>query len=132
MQKFGFIGLGNMGSAMAANLIKAGFAVTIWNRSADKCIELTKLGARIAGTPREVVEACDITFAMLADPAAAQYVCFGLHGVLEAITPGKGYVDMSTVDPGTSQKSARRSPPRGDVFWRRRSPAAESRPRKGA
>jgi 3-hydroxyisobutyrate dehydrogenase-like beta-hydroxyacid dehydrogenase len=104
MQKFGFIGLGIMGSAMARNLLKAGFSVTVWNRSTEKCAELAALGADIAATPRAVVEACRITFAMLADPAAAEAVCFGADGVLAGIGAGKGYVDMSTVDAATSGK----------------------------
>lgn len=104
MQKVGFIGLGIMGSAMAKNLIRAGFQVTVWNRSQEKTEELTALGAERADTPRAVVEACSVTFAMLADPAAVEDVCFGKHGVLEGIAAGKGYVDMSTVDPATSQK----------------------------
>lgn len=104
MQKFGFIGLGIMGSAMAKNLLRAGFSVTVWNRSAAKAEELAALGAEQASTPAEVAASCPVTFAMLADPAAAEEVCFGKHGVLEGIGEGRGYVDMSTVDPATSQK----------------------------
>jgi len=104
MQNFGFIGLGIMGSAMAKNLVAAGFGVTVWNRTPEKTDELVALGARRAATPREVVASCPITFGMLADPAAAEEVCFGRNGVLEGIGEGRGYVDMSTVDPGTSQR----------------------------
>ena len=104
MQKFGFIGLGIMGSAIARNLIKAGFDVTVWNRSPDKGKALEELGATVAETPRAVIEACPVTFAMLADPAAAEAVCFGADGVLEGIRAGKGYVDMSTVDATTSRR----------------------------
>jgi 3-hydroxyisobutyrate dehydrogenase-like beta-hydroxyacid dehydrogenase len=106
MQKIGFIGLGIMGSAMAKNLLKGGFDVTVWNRSPGKCAELRELGARLAGTPGELVEQCSITFAMLADPAAAGEVCFGKEGVLKGIRHGKGYVDMSTVDAGTARRIA--------------------------
>ena len=104
MDHFGFIGLGIMGSAMAKNLLKAGFKVTVWNRSAAKCAELAELGAGIAPSPREVTASCRLTFAMLADPAAAEAVCFGPDGVLEGISAGKGYVDMSTVDTATAQR----------------------------
>jgi 2-hydroxy-3-oxopropionate reductase len=103
MQKFGFIGLGIMGSAMAQNLVKAGFEVTVWNRSPEKSKGLATLGATMAETPQAVIEACPITFTMLADPVAAREVCFGKYGVLDGISRGKGYVDMSTVDPETSQ-----------------------------
>ena len=104
MGTFGFIGLGIMGSAMAANLVRAGFDVTVWNRSPEKAVPLEALGARLAATPQAVIEACPVTFAMLADPAAAEAVFFGASGALEGIAPGKGYVDMSTVDAATSRR----------------------------
>jgi 2-hydroxy-3-oxopropionate reductase len=103
MQKFGFIGLGIMGSAMAKNLLKAGFGVTVWNRTADKCRELVALGAEQAPTPARVTAQCGITFAMLADPNAAEAVCFGHDGALDGLGAGRGYVDMSTVDDDTVQ-----------------------------
>ncbi len=104
MQNIGFLGLGIMGSAMAANLIRAGFSVTVWNRSAEKSASLVELGATQADSPRDVVSASAITFAMLADPAAAKAVCFGADGVLAGIRDGKGYIDMSTVDDATSKE----------------------------
>jgi glyoxylate/succinic semialdehyde reductase len=104
MKKIGFIGLGIMGSAIARNLILAGFDVTLFNRSAGKGAPLADLGATLVTTPQAVIEACPITFAMLADPAAAEAVCFGKQGVLAGITHGKGYIDMSTVDADTSRK----------------------------
>jgi len=104
MQTFGFLGLGIMGSPMAKNLIKAGFAVTVWNRSPEKCTELAALGAKVAATPAEVTASCAVTFAMLADPAAAEAVCFAPDGALQGIGEGRGYVDMSTVDAATAQK----------------------------
>lgn len=116
MQKIGFIGLGIMGSAMATNLLKAGFQVTVWNRSPEKTKGLTALGAASAQSPRAVVEECSVTFAMLADPAAAEAVCFEKNGVLEGIGTGKGYVDMSTVDAVTAQKIAAAVAARGGHF----------------
>jgi 3-hydroxyisobutyrate dehydrogenase-like beta-hydroxyacid dehydrogenase len=106
MATYGFLGLGIMGSAMASNLVKAGFDVTVWNRSPGKCTPLTDLGARQGGSPREVAAACDITFAMLADPAAAQEVFFGPEGVQKGIGGGRGYIDMSTVDDHTARSIA--------------------------
>jgi 3-hydroxyisobutyrate dehydrogenase-like beta-hydroxyacid dehydrogenase len=116
MQKYGFIGLGIMGSAMAANLVRAGFGVTVWNRSPEKCAPLAALGAEVALTPREAVERSSVTFAMLADPAAAEAACFGEQGALGGITAGKGYVDMSTVDAGTSRKIGAAVTARGGRF----------------
>lgn len=98
MKKLGFLGLGIMGNAMAANLVRAGFAVTVWNRTAEKCAPLVRLGAQQAKSPSEVAAHCDITFAVLADPEAARAVCLGKNGVIEGIADGRGYVDMSTVD----------------------------------
>ena len=102
MKKYGFLGLGIMGQAMAANLLKAGFDVTVWNRTAEKCESLIRNGASHGKTPAEVTANSDITFAMVSDPAAARELCFGTQGVLEGITSGKGYIDVSTVDPQTS------------------------------
>lgn len=104
MEAVGFLGLGIMGSAMAKNLLKAGYKVTVWNRSPDKCAELAALGAGVAATPAEVTSSCRITFAMLADPAAAHAVCFGPGGALEGICSDRGYVDMSTVDAETAKE----------------------------
>jgi len=106
MVRFGFLGLGIMGSPMAANLIKAGHELVIWNRTAEKCGPLLELGAFEASSPRQVVEETDVTFAMLADPEAALAVVFGEGGVLEGTSSGKGYVDMSTVDEVTSSRIA--------------------------
>lgn len=102
MKSYGFLGLGIMGRPMAANLIQAGFDVTVWNRSPEKCAPLVDLGARQGESPRAVAESCDITLAMLADPAAAKEVFFGSDGVREGLAFGRGYVDMSTVDDTTS------------------------------
>jgi 2-hydroxy-3-oxopropionate reductase len=89
---------------MAKNLLKAGFKVTVWNRSPGKSAELAALGAAVAATPAEVTSSCQITFAMLADPAAAHAVCFGPVGALEGIGANRGYVDMSTVDAATARE----------------------------
>lgn len=102
MAKYGFLGLGIMGSAMATNLVQAGFDVTVWNRNPAKCAPLVALGACQAGSPGEVAASCDITFAMLSDPEAAREVCFAPEGVLQGIGAGRGYVDMSTVDDATA------------------------------
>ncbi|QUX95660.1 NAD(P)-dependent oxidoreductase [Marinomonas sp. CT5] len=103
MKSIGFLGLGIMGCAMAANLIKAGFDVTVWNRNAAKCAELVALGAHQGDTPKAVAASCDITFAMVSDPEAALALCQGPNGVAAGIGSGRGYVDMSTVDDKTSK-----------------------------
>ncbi|WP_022662298.1 NAD(P)-dependent oxidoreductase [Paucidesulfovibrio longus] len=103
MPRYGFLGLGIMGSAMAANLVRAGFGVTVWNRTPEKCAPLVALGAKQAATPRDAAAHSEITFAMLADPAAARQVCFGPYGVLQGLDEGRGYVDVSTVDDATAR-----------------------------
>ncbi|KAJ3696795.1 hypothetical protein LUZ61_000500 [Rhynchospora tenuis] len=100
----GFLGLGIMGKAMASRLLKHGFRVTVWNRTLSKCEELVEQGASIGETPAMVVKKCKYTIAMLSDPAAALSVVFEKDGVLEQISEGKGYIDMSTVDADTSSK----------------------------
>ncbi|XP_078173062.1 glyoxylate reductase 1 [Carex rostrata] len=100
----GFLGLGIMGKAMASRLLKHGFRVTVWNRTLSKCEELVEQGASIGETPALVVKKCKYTIAMLSDPAAALSVVFDKDGVLEQISEGKGYIDMSTVDAETSSK----------------------------
>jgi glyoxylate/succinic semialdehyde reductase len=60
-----------MGTAMARNLLKAGYDVTVWNRTTSKCDALVSEGAKRGVTPKQTTAACDITFAMLADPAGA-------------------------------------------------------------
>ena len=102
MKKYGFLGLGIMGQAMAANLLKADLTVTVWNRTTNKCDALIKKGALHQETPAKVVANSDITFAMVSDPAAAKELCFGKQGVLKGIGQGKDYIDVSTVDPQTS------------------------------
>jgi len=116
MAKYGFLGLGIMGSAMAANLVRAGFEVKVWNRHAAQCGPLVALGAHRGESPREVVATSEITFAMLADPAAAHEVCFGLDGVLEGVGAGHDYVDMSTVDDETARTIAVAVRERGGRF----------------
>ncbi|MBA0686393.1 hypothetical protein Goari_013999, partial [Gossypium aridum] len=100
----GFLGLGIMGKAMSMNLLKNGFKVTVWNRTLSKCDEVVAHGASVGETPAEVVKKCNITIAILSDPAAALSVVFDKNGVLDQICSGKGYIDMSTVDPETSCK----------------------------
>jgi 3-hydroxyisobutyrate dehydrogenase-like beta-hydroxyacid dehydrogenase len=116
MTKYGFLGLGLMGSAMATNLVQAGLDVTVWNRNPAKCAPLVALGARQAGTPGEVAAACDISFAMLSDPAAAREVGYAPEGVLSGTGAGRGYVDMSTVDDVTAKEIAAAITKAGGTF----------------
>ncbi|KAG2589512.1 hypothetical protein PVAP13_5NG360400 [Panicum virgatum] len=101
--KVGFLGLGIMGAPMASNLIRAGCDVTLWNRTKSKCDPLLSLGAKYVPSPAQVASSCDVTSAMLADPQSAAEVACGAGGAAEGLAPGKGYVDVSTVDGATSK-----------------------------
>ena len=99
----GFIGLGQMGSGMAANLIKAGHNVTVYNRSRDKMAPLVRDGARAAET---VADACrgEVVFTMLADDAAVEAVTFGGEGILESLPKGAAHVSSSTISTALSER----------------------------
>lgn len=92
----GFIGLGNMGSGMAANLVNAGHSVTVYNRDAAKADPLVRQGATLA---RTVAETCggDVVMTMLPDDGAVEEVVFGERGVLESLAPGATHVSSSTI-----------------------------------
>src|ERR1700676_3751170 len=94
--KIGFIGLGNMGFGMAANLIKAGHEVTAYNRSQQKVDALVAQGAQPA---RSVAEACrgDVVISLLADDEAVNAVTFGDGGILESLRRGGIHVSCSTI-----------------------------------
>jgi 3-hydroxyisobutyrate dehydrogenase-like beta-hydroxyacid dehydrogenase len=103
--KIGFIGLGNMGQAMARNLIKAGHDVLAYNRTRSKAEELASEGARIVSSPRE---ACggDLLITMLADDAAVEAVVFADGGVLSALGRESIHVSMSTISVALSDRLA--------------------------
>jgi 3-hydroxyisobutyrate dehydrogenase-like beta-hydroxyacid dehydrogenase len=92
----GFVGLGNMGSGMAANLLKAGHQVTAYNRSQDKVDALAGRGARPA---RTVAEACggQVVVSMLANDDAVEAVTFGAEGILATLSAGAVHVSCSTI-----------------------------------
>ncbi|KAF5177373.1 Glyoxylate/succinic semialdehyde reductase 2 protein [Thalictrum thalictroides] len=114
--RVGFLGLGIMGSPMAQNLIKAGCDVTVWNRTKRKCDPLISLGANYKQSPEEVTSFCDVTFAMLADPESAVDVALGKNGAANGLSPGKGYVDVSTVDGVTSKVIGKQVKATGALF----------------
>ena len=98
----GFIGLGIMGAGMAANLLKDGHDLTIWNRTASRMTPLVDLGAIAAASPAEVAEQCDIIMICVSDTPDVKQVVLGDHGVLEGITAGTLIVDHSTISPSAT------------------------------
>ena len=105
-QHVGFVGLGAMGHPMAENLLKAGFEVTVWNRSPEKLQPLLDQGANKAERPSDAARPEGIVLSMLADDAAVEEVALGDGGLLEALAPGGLHVSMSTIHPDTSRKLA--------------------------
>src|SRR5881296_1261697 len=103
--KVGFIGLGHMGTGMAANLLRAGHEVTVYNRSASRARALVEQGAHAAA---RVADACrgDAVITMLADDGAVENVVFGEDGVIEAMRKGAIHVSMSTISVALSERLA--------------------------
>lgn len=97
-RRIGFMGLGIMGSAMAANLLKAGFPVTVYNRNKDRMRPLADKGALTADTPRQLAENSDVAVIMVTGPEAIDELLFGLDGAAEGLA-GKVCVNMSSVPP---------------------------------
>ena len=101
--KIGWVGLGNMGNAMAANLLKAGHQVTVFNRTKGKEGALIDAGAGSAADLKDLIDKSDIIFSMLSDDNAVKAVYNEVDGLLSGKSTGKLLVDMSTVSPETSR-----------------------------
>jgi 3-hydroxyisobutyrate dehydrogenase-like beta-hydroxyacid dehydrogenase len=104
--KIGFIGLGIMGSRMAANLLKNGSHLVVYNRTAEKAKPLLAEGATWAESPASLAESADILFTILADPEAVQNTALGADGFLDRLRPGSIWVDSSTVNPSFTKMMA--------------------------
>jgi len=104
--KLGFIGLGVMGGRMVKRLLDAGHEVTGYNRTKSKAQWLVDAGMKWADTPRQVVEAVDISLSMVTNTTALQSIAEGPDGLLAGLSADKIHVDMSTVSPAYSQELA--------------------------
>jgi 3-hydroxyisobutyrate dehydrogenase-like beta-hydroxyacid dehydrogenase len=104
--KIGFIGLGTMGSRMAANLQKHGYSLVVFNRTRGKAEALLAAGARWADAPAALAAQVDVVFTMLAHPDAVEEAAIGKDGFLPHIETGRMWVDCSTVNPSFSKKMA--------------------------
>ena len=99
MANLGFVGLGLMGSRIVKRLLSTGHRVSGYNRTRAKAEALIEAGMHWKDNPRQVAEAADITLSMVTDPAALSSITDGTDGILAGLSPGKIYVDMSTVSP---------------------------------
>ena len=104
--RVGVIGTGLMGKPMAANLLKAGFPVVVFNRTASRADDLVAAGATRATSPRELAEQSDVTITMLVDWPATRAAVFGPGGVLEGIRRDSLFIDMGTTSPKNARELA--------------------------
>jgi 3-hydroxyisobutyrate dehydrogenase len=98
-ERIGFIGLGIMGRGMARNLLKAGFSVVAWNRTASRIDELEAEGAARGESPADVAAKSDIIITCVSDTPDVEQVILGEHGVIEGAREGALVIDMSTISP---------------------------------
>lgn len=99
----GFVGLGIMGAPMAANLLKAGFRLTVWNRTASRAEPLAQLGATVAATPAEVARNSDIIISCVTNSPDVEAIALGADGILEGVQAGAIYIDCSTISPAVAR-----------------------------
>jgi 2-hydroxy-3-oxopropionate reductase len=112
-ESIGFIGLGIMGKPMARNLLRAGFALTVHNRSRPALEELAAAGASVAATPAELARRSDVIITMLPDGPDVAGALLGPEGALAAAAPGTLLIDMSTIAPATARRLAAAAAGRG-------------------
>lgn len=107
-EKVGFIGLGIMGQGMSHNLLKAGFPLTVWNRTAGKVDPLVEAGASAGQNPADVAASSDITVICVSDTPDVEEVVLGNNGVIEGARPGSLIIDCSTISPIATRSMAQK------------------------
>ncbi|MBR0780476.1 NAD(P)-dependent oxidoreductase [Bradyrhizobium iriomotense] len=116
-ERLGYVGLGLMGTPMTHRLLKAGYQVTVWNRSESKVAPLVEAGARRAMTPHDVMTDADIVFMCVTDAAAVEEVIFGAEGLSAATGAGKLVVDFSSIHPDAARDLASRLKHTNGAGW---------------
>jgi 3-hydroxyisobutyrate dehydrogenase len=106
LKRVGFIGLGVMGKPMAINLLRAGYPLTVWNRTKSKMDELIAMGSYGASSPKEVAERSDVVITMVTDSPDVEDVILGPNGVIHGARPGLIVIDMSTISPKVTRRIA--------------------------
>jgi 3-hydroxyisobutyrate dehydrogenase len=109
----GFIGLGIMGKPMARNLLKAGYPLTVWNRSQPSIDELARDGASPGSSPEDVARQSDVVITMVTDSPDVEKVAIGPRGIIEGARPGLVHIDMSTISPAVTRRIAARLAEKG-------------------
>ena len=116
-ESVGFVGLGIMGSLQAANLAKAGYELTVFNRTRERAEKwAAKHGGTVAGSPREVAERSDVVITMVVDGPQVKQMILGEDGALEGARDGTLFVDMSTIAPATARELAETLSAQGHAF----------------
>ena len=116
-ERFGYLGLGLMGTPMTRRLLKAGYQVSVWNRSEGKVAPLVEAGARHGARPRDVMASSDIVFMCVTDAAAVEEVIFGAEGLSTAPGAGKLVVDFSSIHPDAARDLATRLKAANGAGW---------------
>jgi 3-hydroxyisobutyrate dehydrogenase-like beta-hydroxyacid dehydrogenase len=102
--KVGFLGLGNMGSPMARNLIKAGHLLTVYNKTQSSAEALAPLGAKVARTPGLAATGAEAIITMVADDAAVESIVLGHNAAIDSLAPGAVHIAMSTMSVAISRR----------------------------
>lgn len=118
IRRIGFVGLGRMGQPMARNLLKAGFALQVFDPVPERVAALTALGAQAASSPAGAAADADLTISMILDDAVLEAVALAPEGVLAGARPDAIYADMSTVSAGISARVAAAAAAHGVAFLR--------------
>lgn len=105
-QRVGFIGLGIMGRPMAGHLLRAGYPLTVWNRSRAAIDAMVQEGAKAASGPADVARNSDVVFTMVGDSSDVEQVILGPDGVLAGARPGLVIIDMTTISPEVTRRIA--------------------------
>jgi 4-hydroxybutyrate dehydrogenase / sulfolactaldehyde 3-reductase len=106
LKTIGFVGLGTIGKPMASNLAKKGYKLRVFDLNQSAVADLVALGAEGRATAAAVAAECDALITMLPDAPDVEKAVLGQGGIIEGLRPGSVYIDMSTIDPGTSRKVA--------------------------
>lgn len=115
-ERIGFIGLGIMGRGMATNLLRAGFALTVWNRTASRMDDLVATGATAAASPAVVAAGSDIIITCVSDTPDVLAVTLGEGGIIHGARPGSLVIDMSTISPQAAREMAAALTARGVAY----------------
>jgi 3-hydroxyisobutyrate dehydrogenase-like beta-hydroxyacid dehydrogenase len=114
--KVGLIGLGLMGKPIGMNLLKAGFPLTVWNRTRSRADELVAAGAKFAQSPRDLAANSELMLSIVSDPPALEEILWGQNGAMQGLQRGSIYIDSSTVSPTLARKVTAACEERGVRF----------------